>query len=537
MKKKSIYIFLATLLVSLSSEAAGFFNDRISVQGFLKQAGAPLNDLAGFPMTFVVKKNGTSVWCQTSASPVVVADGVFSEILSGAANCQSLSNIISESTFVSSSNTDVFTIDVMVDVAKNGFGGADDASFAGIDILPATFALNAKHANSADDLSSTLALAKGGTGASTAAGARTNLGLGSLATVDAPGNAGTVLLGDGTFATPPAASVSGDISGTTSTVSVDKIKGRSLSATAPSGSQVLTWNSGTSVWEPQTPSSSAVASVAGKVGVVVLNSADVSDATNANTASTIVKRDASGNFSAGTITATLTGNATNVSGTVAVANGGTGATTAAGARTALSAAASGANTDITSITGSAKQVSSVFASTTAGTTAAYTLTNSPALTSLVTGQVIFVVLNAVNAASATLNVDGLGAKPIFSLLTGAAVAAGDLPTAAAVEMYYNGTQWMAKIPPKHFSATSLTCTSPILANSFVVCSNIAATNVNAGDVVNCSPSSDPGNGGSAGTVTWSAVATAGNIAIRMGCNNGASNCVLAARNWKCAVTK
>jgi len=51
-----------------------------------------------------------------------------------------------------------------------------------------------------------------------------------------------------------------------------------------------------------------------------------SNATNANTANTIVYRDASGNFSAGTITATLSGNATNVTGTVAVGNGGTGLT-------------------------------------------------------------------------------------------------------------------------------------------------------------------------------------------------------------------
>jgi hypothetical protein len=58
-------------------------------------------------------------------------------------------------------------------------------------------------------------------------------------------------------------------------------------------------------------------------------------ATNANTANAIVVRDASGNFSAGTITATLSGNATNVTGTVAVANGGTGAATAAAARTNL----------------------------------------------------------------------------------------------------------------------------------------------------------------------------------------------------------
>ena len=59
----------------------------------------------------------------------------------------------------------------------------------------------------------------------------------------------------------------------------------------------------------------------------VLNSA--TSATNLNTASSIVARDGSGNFAAGTITATsfvgsLSGNATNVTGTVAIANGGTG---------------------------------------------------------------------------------------------------------------------------------------------------------------------------------------------------------------------
>jgi hypothetical protein len=47
---------------------------------------------------------------------------------------------------------------------------------------------------------------------------------------------------------------------------------------------------------------------------------------SANTANYVVQRDASGNFSAGTITATLSGNATNVSGVVAIANGGTNST-------------------------------------------------------------------------------------------------------------------------------------------------------------------------------------------------------------------
>ena len=82
-------------------------------------------------------------------------------------------------------------------------------------------------------------------------------------------------------------------------------------------------------------------------GAVLANAA-----TALNTASTIVKRDGAGNFSAGTITAALAGNATTATGlsaTLVVGSGGTGATTAAGARTSLGAAASGANSDITSL--------------------------------------------------------------------------------------------------------------------------------------------------------------------------------------------
>ena len=67
------------------------------------------------------------------------------------------------------------------------------------------------------------------------------------------------------------------------------------------------------------------------------------DSATTNTVNTVVVRDGSGNFAAGTITATLSGNATNVTGTVAVANGGTGATTAANARTNLGATTVGSN--------------------------------------------------------------------------------------------------------------------------------------------------------------------------------------------------
>jgi hypothetical protein len=76
-------------------------------------------------------------------------------------------------------------------------------------------------------------------------------------------------------------------------------------------------------------------------------------AANARTALDVPSR--SGADASGTWAISVTGNAatatsaTNVTGTVAIANGGTGATTAANARTNLGAAASGANSDITAL--------------------------------------------------------------------------------------------------------------------------------------------------------------------------------------------
>lgn len=65
------------------------------------------------------------------------------------------------------------------------------------------------------------------------------------------------------------------------------------------------------------------------------NKIETSEAVSTNTADKVVKRDASGNFSAGTITAALSGNATTATGlssTLAISSGGTAASTAAGAR-------------------------------------------------------------------------------------------------------------------------------------------------------------------------------------------------------------
>lgn len=131
-------------------------------------------------------------------------------------------------------------------------------------------------------------------------------------TVVTTGDSGTVtstMIADGTI-------VNGDISASAA-IAVSKLSASTISGvTLGNNLATLTMNtSGTGLSGSTTYNGSGAATFT-----------VASNATNANTASTIVARDASGNFSAGTITATLSGNATNVTGTVAVANGGTGST-------------------------------------------------------------------------------------------------------------------------------------------------------------------------------------------------------------------
>ena len=137
--------------------------------------------------------------------------------------------------------------------------------------------------------------------------------------------------------------------------------GATTFAVAPSASnQVLNWNGSAFTWSAGTISGVALGSNLNTLtfgtyltgtsyngsGAVTL----ATNATNANTASTLVARDASGNFSAGTITASLSGNATTA----------TSATTATTATTATNQSGGTINATTGTITPNTTGVSTGF---------------------------------------------------------------------------------------------------------------------------------------------------------------------------------
>jgi hypothetical protein len=140
-------------------------------------------------------------------------------------------------------------------------------------------------------------------------------------------NARTIALQDGATGTATSFNGSANISIPVTALNASVLSAGTVPSARISGgytgiTQVGTLTAG--VWNATaiTDTYLATISTAGKVS----NSATT--ATNSNGANSIVARDASGNFSAGTITATLSGSATNVTGIVAVTNGGTGANNA-----------------------------------------------------------------------------------------------------------------------------------------------------------------------------------------------------------------
>jgi hypothetical protein len=202
-----------------------------------------------------------------------------------------------------------------------------------------------------------------------------------------------------------------------------------------------------------------------------------------------VARDASGDFAAGTITATLTGNATNVSGTVAIINGGTGETTRQAAMDALAGAVTsgqylrGNGSDVVMSTIQVADVPTLNQSTTGNATTATTATN------LAGGSAGTVPYQSAAGTTAMLAAGSSG-----QLLQSNGAAA---PSWVAAPVANNGTLTLA------VSGTGLSGSQTFTANqagnaTFTVASN--ATNANTGSTI---VARDASGNFSAGTITAS----------------------------------
>ena len=110
-----------------------------------------------------------------------------------------------------------------------------------------------------------------------------------------------------TATSDPTITLGGDLSGS---ATLTNLGNATLTATINANSVALgTDTTGSYVQQGATSGNGISGSVNSEAGTFTVTS----NATNANTGNTIVYRDASGNFSAGTITGTLSGNATNIS--------------------------------------------------------------------------------------------------------------------------------------------------------------------------------------------------------------------------------
>ena len=275
------------------------------------------------------------------------------------------------------------------------------------------------------------------------------------------GNVTGALTGNASTATSAAAwttartiTLAGDLSGS---VSIDGSANVTLTATVAGDTVALGTDTTGNYVAAGAVSGNGLSGSAGSEGATFTVT---SNATNANTASTIVFRDASGNFSAGTITAALTGNVTgNVTGSSGSTTGNASTATALATARAIQGVSFNGSADITVVTaGTGISVS--------GTTVTNTITNNNQLTNgagyvtssgvtAVTGTAPVVssggTTPAISMAAATASVNGYMTSTYAAKLDGIAASATNVTN---TNQLTNGAGYYSSGSTPSFGATS-----------------------------------------------------------------------------------
>jgi hypothetical protein len=308
-------------------------------------------------------------------------------------------------------------------------------------------------AGTAANVSGTVAVANGGTGSSTAAGALTNLGAYPASNPSGyTTNTGTVTGVTGTApivssgGTAPAISISAattSAAGSMSSADKTKLDGIASGATNVTNTNQLTNGAG------YITSSGTAANVSGTVAIA---NGGTGQTTRQAAMDALAGAVTSGQYLRGngtdvvmsaiqagdvpTLNQNTTGTAVNVTGTVAVANGGTGATTAAAALTSLGAYAASNPSGYTTNTGTVTSVAGT--GTVSGLTLTGTVTGSGNLTlggtlSLTSGNVTsalgFTPYNATNPSGYTSNTG-----TVTSIVAGTGLSGGTISTSGTIAL-------------------------------------------------------------------------------------------------------
>lgn len=139
----------------------------------------------------------------------------------------------------------------------------------------------------------------------------------------------------------------------------------------------------------------------------------------------------------------------------------------------------------------------------AGSANVLTATLSPVPASLVAGMAVHIKVSSSNTGAATLNVNGLGAKPIIKS-GGGAVTAGDLTASRVAELIYDGTSWQLLSPSlcligvQTISAAGTTTYTPTPGTRYVVVEMVGAGGGGGGSDATTSGQVCIGMGGGAG---------------------------------------